>query len=728
MIYVVMMYVMLMIIGAPISYKILPDKYKKYFFEFSFILGTMISMLEASYASYLGYNMNTFKYIFIVQIIISGIYFIYLLINKKIKFGKENMIISAILLIAGFIGILPLVLFNAYNVFGDGFTYIAIADYLLNYSYFDTAEIGSYHAVNSQMFLYQQAGFRMGTQFLLSLMTALFGGGYSFYYFMQVTSIGHMFTVTAIYLFSRVALKHRFKTSAILSVVSAFHVGIFVVVAYYGFLPQVYGIGGAVIVFMLLFLFDEWLKYKNFYISLIIISASSLILSYSEIVPFVALSYIIFIVFEILKKRITRGLLKFMVILIVGIFLVSNVALFNLLKALKIQTVGIYGWNVKNTLAMYLQNIASVTPIYNGWSMTSELGWSFLLAIITIIFITMVLYGSRIVLKDVRNRKYYITMMVPFIVLLVYFTFFKMNPHVEGTLGHTWNISKLVQYYAFSFIIIFGIAYDEILESSKSGSLKTMISIFLIGYIIINSGMAYQQSNATAETMRVFTGNRSNPIEEYEKMIDKYNGIDRPIYLEIDKKYQTHKQMLAYFLKDSVVYSDWSDCPYISFSIPEEEKNVDITSDSIILKTNENDKERIANTIEIMKDKAIFFEFIDGVYSEEVIGDKKWYWAYGDSIIKIDNLTGKEADVKLSFNIDITATSKKNEVLKLSYDGKEIISQKISPGMLNEITANIKVPDGISEVMISYSGNAVKIGSDPRDLSYSISNYKLDLN
>ena len=73
-----------------------------------------------------------------------------------------------------------------------------------------------------------------------------------------------------------------------------------------------------------------------------------------------------------------------MVILIVGIFLVSNVALFNLLKALKIQTVGISGWNVKNTLAMYLQNIASVTPIYNGWSMTSELGWSFLLAIITI--------------------------------------------------------------------------------------------------------------------------------------------------------------------------------------------------------------------------------------------------------------------------------------------------------------------------------------------------------
>ena len=728
MIYVVMMYVMLMIIGAPISYKILPDKYKKYFFEFSFILGTMISMLEASYASYLGYNMNQFKYIFIVQILLSGIYFIYLLINKKIKFGKENMIISAILLIAGFIGTLPLILFNAYHPYEDGFTYIAIADYLLNYSYFDTAEIGSYHAVNSQMFLYQQNGLRMGAQFLLSLMTALFGRGYSFYYFMQVTSIGHMFTVTAIYLFSKVALNFKFKTSVVVAIISTFHVGIFVIVGYGGFLPQMYGIGGAVIMYMLLFLFDEWLQYKKLYSSLIIISASSLILSYSEIVPFVGLSYFLLIGLEIMKKKFTSKNLKYTSFLIIGIILISNVALFNLIKALQVQTSSVVGWNIPNTLATYFENVASMSPIYQGWSLTSKIGWNFLLASMTLVFIGMAFLGNIIVLKNVRNRKYYIMMMIPCIILLVYFTFFTMNPHVEGMLGHTWNISKLIQYYLFSFIIIFGIAYDEIVESSKSGSLKTMISIFLMGYVIINAGMAYQQSNAMAETMRIFTGNRSNPIEEYEKIIYKYNGIDRPIYLAIDTKYHKHKQMLAYFLKDSIVYSNWSDCLYISWSIPEEEKNVDITSDSIILKTNESDKDKIANTIEIMKDKAIFFEFIDGVYGEEVSGDKKWYWAYGDSIIKIDNLTGKEADVKLSFNIDITATSKKNEVLKLSYDGKEIINQQISPGMLNEITANIKVPAGISEVMISYSGNAVKIGSDPRDLSYSISNYKLELN
>lgn len=699
---------------------LVPDRLRKYRVVFSFILGPMWLILINSWLSYLGIASNESSlYIFISSFLLSVLALIKEVRLKCFLQGflyKSNMIVLILSGISAGIILFPIIYFRAFNPYTDGFTYISISDFLLTHSYFDPADPNPYYPWLTQMKLYQEVGYRMGSQFLLAFFTSILNREMSIELFMPVTALSQFLLVSAVWLFCRIGLKIPVGASIIAAAFTCFHLSIPLNVAEWGFFPQAYGVMIAVVIFTLFVRITDWEQWglkKS--IVLASIASSCLVITYSEYVPFATLSIFIMLIY----KAFRYGKLKILLIKILSVsiltVLMSNVAFINAIRAIKHQLGAVVGWHISNSLWDYILMILSLNPIYNTNAFFNKFPVAyFAVSIISVVVLSIIL--KHFVFKNKwKNQKITLILLASsFLFMLIIYTFFVHNPWISGQLGHTWNVNKILQYMFIIFPPVIGISLYQFFRKKK----KYISVICGFMYVSILLMFSYYYSVVSTNQMRGYTGSDENPLDQYYKLKQVYENEERPINILISSDLVKHRQMIAYFLKDNKLISDWSNDEYVSNMMSEEYRSNSYDKNGITLLFNHNAEKKIAN-MELVDDKVAVF-FTAGVSGLERNEEKSWQWSPGSATLQFINNSDKRKSITLKFSVGLPPGVKESNVLSIVYEGEQIAEVPISTSRPNDLNIVVETLPGLSDLKLVYSGSAVTLPDDPRSLAFSI--------
>lgn len=596
--------IIIFVSGIWLTVVFIPSKYKEYKIPAGFILGFTWLILQSSWSSYLGFPFRQSAYFILTASVLCGIIAFYFEFKRgNLKDWIPDKIQVAILslgCVSGILVLLPVLLFNAMNPYIDGFTYISISDYLVDHSYFQPAEPNPYYPWLTQMKIYQDVGLRMGAQFFLAFLTSVFGQTFSLDLFMPALAVGQFCLVLSIWLFCRCGLSLPSKVSIIAVVFTAFHLSIPISNAISGFFPQAYGTVLMTVVFTLLIKLESWNENRIAFVLLTSLTSAALVLTYSEMLPFVVLSTAFIFILKVLQNRKQlAGMIANLFLAGIASIILSNVGFINAVKAVKIQLGAVVGWNIPYLIWDYLLTVFSLSPIQFR-SVNEIFGQYpviyFLLYIAAAVGVVLIFKGFVLNKEFLSTKLNLASLASSFIIMLVYFTFIARNPWIPSQRGHTWSAFKTLQYSFFIIPPIIAITYNGLFRNSKllRNTGVVLLSCFIASSVIFSCVFAY----ASTQHMRKQTGNARNPIGEYYKLYAKLKDENRPINIIIPKESNgshKHKQMLAYILHKHQIISDWTDDGYIYPHLLPEYQAPAPREDGITLIFNPNSENKTAN-------------------------------------------------------------------------------------------------------------------------------------
>ncbi len=700
----------------------LPRKLSNYKILIPFPLGLVWTIIISSWFSYLGFGFNSsYKYILIISFCLGGVTLyneIRLRLLRSWIPEKRTLIIILLAIIAGGSILMPYVLFNAGFPYGDIFTYISIADYLSDHGYFVKADPNPYSPWLTQMKLYQDGGFRMGGQFFLSFISSSFHEEYSIKLLPAVQSFVHLCLVVSMYLFCRIGLSLNYVPSVLATIFTAFHLSMPISSLQFGFFPQAIGIVLMLILFLFYTNINDWAKERSRYIITTSAVTTGLIITYSELLPFVCLAFVGCALYTIYKNK--KAVYYSTILIIYGLLtiLLSNIALINAIHAIKMQLNVLVGWNVTNSLWNYIMIYFSLNEFH-----TSEYSIQYPLInfglSLAVVFSIILIFRFFLLNEFIEVKKSLILLTAPFVLLLCYFIFFTLNPWQPSQLGHTWNIYKVSNYLFFLFPPIVAISLYSYFQKFRR---KVLIySVVITGYIMLMVVQNYYFSNNLSNSMRLFSGNEANPLAEYFELQQRISKEERPINLIIPDDAIQHKKLLSYFLRDHEIVTDWSkDDGYISPYLKAEYKSPKYASEGKTLVYNPAAKEKWAN-MEILGDKP-YLNFSTGFYGYEHNKEHNWRWSAGEGTISTLNMSKNSQRVTLEFSVGV-ATMEENKVLEIWQKDHMIDKVQIDPNKNNNVKIQVVIPSGENELTFKYSGVAVQAGADPRKLSFMLQDF-----
>jgi len=708
--------------GIWLSRLLLFSEYSKYRIIGSFPLGIAWLILVSSWASYMGFSFNQSAYfIIIVSLLFSLIALTYDFVKKKLTEwlpAKADIYTFITALISGIIVLFPVIFFNALRPYVDGFTYISIADYLQDYSYYDKADPNPYKPWLTQMSLYQHFGFRMGAQFILSLFSVIFQQHFSIYVFMPLLAISQYCFVLGIWLLAKIGLKMN-TVAAYLSVLfAAFYTSIPIVNAYDGFMPQNLGLMLSVCIFALITKIDSW-KW-NIIVFGYSILLSALIVTYSELLPFVGISMVCLFVYKFLRNKPAR---KRMFINVLGIAIVtvlcSNISLLNAFKAILSQLKAVVGWHIDYSLWEYILYLLSI-PVNDAINISSKYPLVYMGIVFGIGFSLYMMFRPSKDSYQSQNGKLVLRILsFPYLLLLGYFVFVAKDPWVLESRGHTWSIYKNVQYISIFVPIVIGMSFYPLYE--KGIKYKRLLIGTGFCFVIVSLTLSWHNSKISTQEMRNYTGNSERPLYQYELLYKEFKKDDRPINIVMPPQLLKHKQMLAYFLRDHEVISDWSNDGYIFPHMLPENRAPLLVSNGVILKYNPNNKNGIAG-MEV-SNSLYYSSFISGVYDEESNGIDYWRWASGEVVIEVNNISNKQQKSVINFDITSNPLEQNVQNIHLWSEEKKIATAEVEPNKRSEISIPVNLDVGKTIFTLKYSGDAIQVNGDPRNLAFNILNF-----
>jgi len=482
--------------------------------------------------------------------------------NKRLIYTFLPVIIS---FISGLFVMLPLFLYKGFNPYNDTFTYIAIADYVLDNGFLKNIQIDNLHPVLSQVLLYQKNLFRMGAQYYLSLMTAIFNCNLSISVYMPVAASFIFLFSISIWIFCKIGLGLINIISLVAIIFTSIHLSFPIGHILIGFFPQTIGMAFSIVV-LSIWIRNDIEKKLTIYL-LIGILIAALIISYSEISPFVFVASFVVIICRVIKgkQNITNAIINYFIPISIGSVL-SHLFFYGMCKNLNMLSQVVVGWDVKYTLWDYVLMFYSFVPLNYGKPVEAlihpfvNIALNFTASFFVFILLKEFLFAAEF--KNILTRLGKI--LIPFMVVLIYFMFFKQNPWNQSEMGQSWSIYKTIQYGFFLFPPMFAVAWHKaIYHRSKIIKYLTVLSscIYMVAGIGINIGYAH----TTANIMAKYTGNYENPFFEYFKLKEEVMKLNNgmPINLEIPSTAQKHRQLVAYFLKEIPLKADWRGDSYI---------------------------------------------------------------------------------------------------------------------------------------------------------------------
>lgn len=692
---------------------------KKNWIPRSFILGTSIIILVSFWMSYLSKNgLRPIAWIVIgILLLFSAVSLIRnkLIALKYIKSISTEDFICMILCILS--GIIPLTLYIVYGAefpYVDGFTYICNADYLMDCGYRIPIDINETitHPWLSQTYLYQTHHFRIGAQMMMALISSLLNLKFSIEVFLPLTS--YCVLLCGMSAWSMISDKFNVnKYTKIAGVIMmCFNLPIILYIALYGFLPQIMGSALFLAAIAYFINWDEWENDRKWNIVAVSIVISSFALTYNEMLPFFILIILVIVGCKLIVCK-HDGKKIFYSVCVSGILSILLIIVYipGMIKAILSQFGAVVGGHQIKDINTYLAYYLSTVPADYSYQTSSFDMVMFVIQLATLLMFCCIIIGFYKI--DPRIKLDFICISIPYIVFLVYFVLFSINPFVGGR-GNTWSIFKLIQYYFIPLAPFIGIFISQFFEKSK-----IIVKIFFTLFLIYNSINGIKLTENLANVMENYVGVEQNSLDEYLKLYDEYRDCKESITLHnVPAK---HRQMVSYFLRDVELIADWNSDDYFTI-IPDVPK--DICGKGIDLVYNTGNNEGIAGLV--VDNTGIYFE--EGFFSEEHSEERVLRWSQKESKLFINQDKMKNGKAILEFEVFTFGQTENSEKIEI-YDNNNVLIKSINI-MPNEILKeSIEIKQEIQEINFFYSGKQIQPGNgDMRELAFAISNYKLTLN
>lgn len=680
----------------------------------SIVLGCALLVLISFWLSVLGFPFSSSSFPTMILCLVGSSVVCW---NKRNAFKQyiTNVRLKSTIpyLLAFFAGALVLIMpvfWNAIYPYCDGYTYICISDYLLDYSYFEKVDAvaSKFHPWLSQMDVYQTYHFRIGSQMLLSFFTGCFKLEKSIELFMPCTGLGVFIgCLSAKRFVNKIHIYKKDLIGTLSVILYGFNATIILWNAVYGFYPQTIGCAFCLMLFSCFVDFEKWKDNRIWNICLTGITAANLALVYNEMLVFAALAILCLLLYSLLKNRekIKRHIIDIVATISLAIILI--IPYFGgMIKAILSQLGAVVGWEQNKNIWTYLAYLYSIVAPEDRVDVS--LNYKFIVTFF--ISLVLVIGFISIVRNSFETAIKYILLSIPYIIFLMYFGLVVDNPFGEGR-GNSWSFFKLIQYYSIIVIPIIAVIIGHVIDKVWK---QNLLLICIGAYMLFNIIGIARYSNILAENMRIYTGNRSNPLGEYYLLEQKYNLEDNKIRLiNVPQK---HRQMITYFLKKCDLVSDWETDGYFG-TIPilteNDEKNIDLNLNYV-----ETDGE-ICN---LARD-ALLFNLGEGFYGIESQDGMKWSWSTKEGYLSVAQNAAEEKDVNLCMGV--SAANGSEGILRIyDADGKLILEDYLQND-IKEITIPIKT-NRENEIHFSYDGPEKEAGgSDERKLAFCISNWKV---
>lgn len=615
--------------------------------------------------------------------------------KRRADLFRDWLTISAFSIVATISIFAPAIRFDSFNPFNDTFTYLVHGQWLQEHAFSESARSSGFFPAETQVFLYQTGGHRMGASFFLGFVQSLFHLEWS--YFAYLPTVAFVFTVGSLAMGGIISQVIPVSKTICLALCTlpAFSMNGFLFGAQSGFFPQTFGLAFVVgIVCLLPNLIDYILRFKSnlagqfFYALPLSLCISSLLLSYSDMSLAIGAGIGLFLVLICLLSWDERyRIVGFMLIFVVQISVIINSAGIRILKNLVNTAIAAssgtvrFGWPIYWSPIQFLaHSFGMKAPFQSDVFFVDRIisTWAFPILLLVIVIILVKFFRTK-----PRNLTVLFLICINFVFFMAFLKFRYASPGLDGEAGHTFLQFKLANWLSPLNLSLLGIVIAWLffnIAKNKNALKYAFLSILIIGITLQYSLIAQMfTTQLQAETMRNYS-----PFGMFLELRSRVVNIskDQVIYVGIPAEHHKLTQMVAYVLSDYKLASNYDD-GYLRGSIPEHERNMPMENANwmIQLKPTQTIDENPLNRIGpfIIRQAPFSFyslESIAGAYSTET-GDKKtWNWVKDSVEYRFHNV-GKAPKAKVKFQFLVSGKPRTLTLELNTYSGKQIASFEI---------------------------------------------------
>lgn len=530
----------------------------------------------------------------------------------------------------------------------DSYTYVSCADHMLTHGWKEKLVYEEFFPWKTQVQWYQDWGLRVGGQQLMAFLTAVVKNELSFASLVPCLAVGSMLTGCGLLRFTTcildryMAKEKRFVAEVVVCLFAALN-GFLFVDPFQGFYPMTLGSA-----FFLLTVSEIILGLSETYEKGSVlwgtIYACCTAITYSEILPFLALQVICLLVYKVFTdKKVLNQFTKYIIKIALFSILFLNIYVLDAIKAIIMEMQDAVGSPREYGIFEYTGYIIGTLPSLYSFHMGEAVIQKLFFLLITGVFG----FGIVLMFKKYINKKEMLKhiglLCLPFVVLLFYFSFFARNLWEDGT-GNSYSVYKTVRYFSLLILPLIAIAVNQFYYSERN--LRRfwvyiyIVMISLIGIYNVVSQYSYARSGVAQ-----LLGKEDKNFESYYQLRERLRGEERVINLV--GLPEAHARLISYFLKECKVAwpyrNDIFHWRYVDADPPYAEDGL-----TYIYKPNE---ESIAGLVEYPKG---YCELIlrDGFYQEERLQDEERIcWSKRQSVLTVTRPIDIEEEVDVNFQI-----------------------------------------------------------------------------
>lgn len=669
------------------------------------LTATGLSIISIFILSYLGIPMKIISYLLIGMVLSL---FLLQLYRRKISFldmkkvDSNNIKRFIIAVCIPILYLLPIIVYKRIYYYSDLQTYVCNADFYRTNSYLTPPPFDSFSGWLYGPFLYFEHGLRCGAQLFLAFWSELFRVELSIEVIASCMALGiFLFIIAALYFGENFSEKLDNKTLTTIVVMSGLNTTVIIWSASTGLFPQLYGFSFALTTISCFFNRGIFKKSIGSHILLGIVGAA-LVISYGELVPFVALGLFIYFLFIFFKKNVaTKEMIKYLVFDLISVLLFSALYLPNFVKSIFYQLKTLVGYEMPIDILKYLGYFFS-TIYVNGGYQEEITGEHIVWILLTLIVVTLFIGGLIEIIKNKHTQiiTEIVSITIPYIIMAIYYGFVAKNPYREGLRGNSWSIYKLVQYYT-AFMIPYTAIF--IAKAIKILNRKKFSILLAFVWILSNIGYGIRYGDYITKWACTLTGNAESPMDEYFALREKYKDYTGKLYL--NNVNASHQLAIDYFLKEHEIYTIWG------------KEAVEYDGNGIVLTFNPSAHEKVANLAET----DVWIDYGPEIYDLEYNDQESWRWASGTSYILFTPNTNEEYQVAFKLQ-----TIKDNSNIKVYLDQQLVYEGEVRSDTMKAISCKVTPSNMRHEIKIEYAGESyVGEGGDIRTLAYRIIDFTI---
>jgi hypothetical protein len=640
-----------------------------------------------------------------------------------------------------------LYVFEAYNFHNDGFTYLAHGNWLQENAFNEKILPPDVTPVTTQIALYQAEGFRMGGSYLLGLIQSLSQLKWSLDVYPSVVIVTIANSCIAIG-FAIAALLRYFsrKQKFMLLTLPSFSLGGMVFSVSFGFLPQSLGVClGAAFVYTYGAAINQIRANKTGFQDTVKLALLPMILfagsvfAYSEFALFIISASGIYTVYKLATSQKPKLVIYFALTNLLIALVLLNVEIYRAYIAIITQSGVVVGSPVNWPLIGYvLHSIGVHGGAWDGAQFTlpdTSLTQQIVITPLYVLSIVVLVMG---IWKIMRVKQSYLTplfiIIVTHFLLIVYFRYGVNAPFAIGK-GQSWSQFKLSDWLHpfMSVIMIAGlISLLGKTEKMKRGGLHTLVALGLL----FASISGYHRANHLMKSYPNVS-HLSTYLKGLPSFVSNACGDDVPIYLDLGGSYHKVRQIVALFLGDRSLKSNWYDDGYIFHQLIDENRNQNIQKADCVIQPADklgylSAGQQYGSLLiaAFSGQEKAFISSYRGSYDKESDGQNWWVWVpYEVSFdLESENVTsvGERSVLRFIYGAIIEQII----TIKVVFaDGSEqIFTRKAEHNSSSEFIEDLNGDiTSVRQVTITSNGEPVTLSTnDPRKAVFIIRNLSLE--